>query len=353
MKRILIPVIAALLSVSCENDPGPAFVDFTESIVRGPGIFILNEGNFRAGNGSISFFSYDSSRIMNHLFSKLNKYPLGDVPYSMEILGDKAFIVVNNSDKIEVVKANTLESVKTINGLKSPRFIDFVSNDKAYVTSLWSDLITVIDLNTLSVSGYIDIRRSSEAIAITGFKAFIAHWAGGNEVIVIDTRDNSVADSIIVSHEPESMVVDKNNILWVLCNGGWARENFAELIAISTFTNEIVKRYVFPEITDSPTCLQINKGCDTLYYLDKGVRRMSIDDTALPPAIFIPESDRLLYKLEIFPDNGDIFITDVVDYQSKGYVMRYRRDGSLISVMEADIIPGGMCYKVLTDLRTE
>jgi YVTN family beta-propeller protein len=349
MIRIYIAILAALLSVSCERSPGPVIIDLTGSAVQGAGVFILNEGNFRAGNGSLSFFSYDSAKVMNHLFSEINKYPLGDVPYSMEISGDRAYIIVNNSGKIEVVMANTLESVKTISGLNSPRYIGFLDNNKAYVTSLWSDSVTIIDLQSLLIEGYINIRRSSEAIAVAGYQAFIASWAGSNEIMVINTMDNSVADSIIVGSEPESMVVDKNNTLWVLCNGGWARENFAEMVAIDTQTGEIVKRFVFPKITDSPTCLKINKNGDSLYYLHKGVRRMSVTDPELPADVLIPETGRLFYKLGVFPDNGDIFVTDVVDYQSKGYVLRYQRNGLLISVMESDIIPGALCYKVLPD----
>ena len=49
---------------------------------------------------------------------------------------------------------------------------------------------------------------------------------------------DEVIDSIEVGIEPESMVIDKNNMLWVLCNGGWMRENFAELDGINTATND-------------------------------------------------------------------------------------------------------------------
>ncbi len=67
--------------------------------------------------------------------------------------------------------------------------------------------------------------------------------------------------------EPESMVIDVNGMLWVLCNGGWKRDHFAELIGINTYNNTIEKRFTFPVITDSPTCLQINRQGETLYYL--------------------------------------------------------------------------------------
>ncbi len=82
--------------------------------------------------------------------------------------------------------------------------------------------------------------------------------------------------------EPESMVVDRNNMLWVLCNGGWARENFAELDGINTATDEIEKKLVFADKQESPSCLRIDGNGETLYYLDNGLRKMSISSSQLP-----------------------------------------------------------------------
>src|SRR5665648_62997 len=108
----LFPIVVSCTKIS--NNP-------TGSFLTGSGVFILNEGNFRWGNGSLSFYSYDSSKIYNDLFHTINGRPLGDVPNSMKTIGDKAYIVVNNSGKIEVINSNTLESLTTINGLISPR----------------------------------------------------------------------------------------------------------------------------------------------------------------------------------------------------------------------------------------
>jgi hypothetical protein len=63
------------------------------------GAFIINEGNFRWGNGSLSFYSYDSSRIYNSVFESVNNRPLGDVPFSLAESENSLFIVVNNSAK--------------------------------------------------------------------------------------------------------------------------------------------------------------------------------------------------------------------------------------------------------------
>jgi len=349
MNKILTPFIAFFLTLSCTRDPNPVFPDLTDSYLSGSGVFILNEGQFRSGNGSLSFFSNDSARIFNNVFLKINKRLLGDVPYSMSIMGDNAYIVVNNSAKIEITKRNDMESVATISGLSSPRYISLISSTKAYVTSLDSDSLTIINLENNSISGYINIKGSSESIIDVSGKAFIARWVGGNKIMVVNTVNDMLIDSIDVAMEPESMVTDKNGTVWVLCNGGWTREYFAELIAINPMTYEITKRFVFPSKNDSPTCLQIDGKGENLFFLKNGVRKMSINASELPPAPFIAESERLFYKLGINPLNGDIFITDAVDYQVKGYVLRFGSNGSLTSVNQADIIPGAFCFKVTPD----
>jgi YVTN family beta-propeller protein len=341
MKKLTILILNIALIVSCKkNQENPS-----GTFLTGDGVFIINEGNFNGGNGSLSYYSYDSSKIYNDLFVSVNGRPLGDVPNSMELKGDLAYIVVNNSGKIEVINKSTLESVKTITGLNSPRNVAFVTSSKAYVTSMYSDSIIVINVDDNSVSGHINLRRSSESISVAGQKAFVANWVGGTEVMVINTLTDEVEDSIDVGIEPESMVLDRNNMLWVLCNGGWTRENFAELDEVNTATNEIVKRMVFPTKQESPSCLRINGDGDVIYYLETGVHRMEISASGLPAEPLIPQSDHYFYKLGINPVNEDIFVTDAIDYQQNGYLLRYNSSGTLMKSLLANIIPGSMCFK--------
>ncbi|NMC37027.1 MAG: hypothetical protein GYA41_01745 [Bacteroidales bacterium] len=352
MKKSLVSgllVISSFIFTLCSKDPGPVVRGVTDNYLSGAGVFILNEGNFRTGNGSLSFFSYDSSKIFNNVFLQVNSRLLGDIPYSMAVSNGKAYIVVNNSGKIEVVDGNTMESLTTINKLSSPRYISFATATKAYVTSLYSDSITILDTEKDKISGYIDIRHTSETIIAIENKAFAASWAGGNKIFVIDILSDAVTDSIEVGREPESMAVDKNGTLWVLCNGGWQRDSFAELTAIDTRTDEILRKLIFPLITDSPTSLQIDgKGENLFFLLNGGVMQMNIDDAQLPEIPLISPPGTNLYKLGINPGNSEIFITDAKDYQSKGDVFRYDKKGVLISKMEADIIPGSVCFRTGT-----
>jgi DNA-binding beta-propeller fold protein YncE len=181
---------------------------------------------------------------------------------------------------------------------------------------------------------------------VVGNKAFISNWAGGKEIMVINTVNDVVADSIEVGSEPESMAIDKNGMIWVLCNGGWTRQNYAELVQISSFTNKVEKTLVFPTKEASPACLRIDGLRQTLYFLENGVKKMDITD-GLPGGSFIEQkTGQYFYKLAINPANGDIFVTDAVDFAQLGYVMIYNGKGTLVTKQKAGIIPGSMCFRL-------
>ena len=343
MKNLIVYVVLIFALVACSKIPvvPPANSGF------GGGVLILNEGNFRAGNSSLSFYSYDSSKVYNDLFYTINGRHLGDVANSMVIKADKAYIVVNNSGKIEVVDQLTLSSTAIINGLISPRNMSVVSDSKAYVSSLYSDSVAIINLANSTISGYINLRRTSEAIVVAGNKAFISNWMNGNEVMVVNTLNNQVIDSIKVGVEPESMVIDRNGTLWVLCDGGWTHENYAKLITINITTDKVIKEYVFPTLQASPSCLKIDGFGQNIFYLDGGVRQMDITSDKLPAIPFILQgTGEYFYKIAVNPITSDVFVTDAADFIQQGYVLLYKNDGSFVSKQKVGIIPGSMCFRL-------
>jgi DNA-binding beta-propeller fold protein YncE len=345
MKNSFALLLFLVLTISCTKENN----ENTGSFLSGNGLFILNEGNFMAGNGSLSFFSYDSLKIYNDLFTQVNGRPLGDVPNSLAVSGERIYIVVNNSGKIEVIDKTTLESVKTITGLKAPRNIGIVSSTRAYVSSIYSDSLTIIDLSSNTVSGYINLKKSSEAISVIRNKAYVSNWVGGNKIMVINTDNNTVVDSVEVAMEPESMVIDNNKNLWVLCNGGWKREYFAELISINTSTNDIEKRLVFSDRNMSPSTLQIDGTGTVLYFICSGIYKLKTDASAIPATPFINENGRFFYKMGVNPVNGDIAVTDAVDFQQNGHLLLYKNNGTLIKDATADIIPSMVLFKLNPD----
>lgn len=339
MKKLIISlVLISFFLISCDrikDEPG--------LFPEGRGLFILNEGNFLAGNGSVSFYSPDSAKIYNDLFSATNNRLLGDIPTYLAVRGDRGYIIVNNSGTIEEVDIHNMHSIKTLTKLSSPRQMA-IYNGKGYVSSLSSEYIYIIDLEHLSLSDSIKVNSTTESLIVAGGRLFAAHWAGGSDIVVVDLSDNSVETTIQTGMEPESMVLDKNGKLWVLCTGGYMNEEIPRIIRINTATLSVESEMLFRTNTDCPSSLAINNGGDTLYYIDEGIRRMTITASSLPSTVLVPANGRLLYKLAAAPWNGAIYATDAVDYQQKGNLLVFDKSGNNTDEEQAGIIPGFMYF---------
>lgn len=342
MRNVVILGIIILLS-GCDKLPDMPPSEYS----IGGGAYIINEGNLNAGNGELSFYSFDSLKVYNDLFYSANGRPLGDVPNSAIKYGDKLFIVVNNSGKIEVANLRTMQSEKTISGLVSPRNMIIINDYKGYVTSLYSDSLTIINPYTGSISGYIDLGGTSESIVSAGDKVYVTRWWNGNKVMVIDMLNNRLIDSIEVGSEPEGLVIDHLHRLWVLCPGGWQKQTPAELDRINIFTNDVEKKYLFPSIVNSPSSLRIDAYGQTIYYLDNGVRKMDINSPDLPSLAFIHQDNTAYFnKIEINPVNSDVYISDAGDFQQSGKLLIYKNTGELVSYHTVGIIPGYICFNI-------
>ena len=74
------------------------------------GILIVNEGGFNKSNASVSFLSNDLSVVKNDIFAGSNGGTgLGDVAQSLVVYNNYAFIVMNNSNSIEIVDRYTFK----------------------------------------------------------------------------------------------------------------------------------------------------------------------------------------------------------------------------------------------------
>ena len=132
LKYLLWSAIVSLSLASCMKwDYGDAVEEFNAS---GAGLFITNEGNFQYGNATLSYYDPATKTVQNEIFFRANGMKLGDVAQSMCIHDGKGWVVVNNSHVIFAIDLNTFKEVGRIENLTSPRYIHFLSDEKAYVT---------------------------------------------------------------------------------------------------------------------------------------------------------------------------------------------------------------------------
>ena len=303
------------------------------------GVFVLHEGNFQAGNASLSFYSKDTEVMSNGVFTSVNSIPLGDVVQSMEVYDGKGFIVVNNSGKIEVVDLNGLTSVGTISGLTSPRYIAFVNATKAYVSDLFSGSVSVVNPQTLAVEGSISISGQTEQMVVLNDQLLIA-GTGANYVYKIDSNTDTKTDSVNVGVGPANLALDANGKVWVLTNGGFGTE-IPKLVRINPSDLNVELTLDFPSTDNYPGNLDVSGDGNTLYYVDGQVYQMDISETALPTNPFTTAS---AYKCGIDPIEDIVYISDAGDFNSNGKVYRFESNRTAIDTFNVGVIPAEYAF---------
>ena len=122
----------------------------------GEGLFITNEGNFQYGNASLSYYNPTTKEIQNEVFYRANAMKLGDVAQSMIVRDNVGWIVVNNSHVVFAIDLSTFKEIGRITNLTSPRYIHFISDEKAYITQIWDNRITIVNPKKYEITGYIE-----------------------------------------------------------------------------------------------------------------------------------------------------------------------------------------------------
>ncbi|MUP47120.1 YncE family protein [Gramella sp. BOM4] len=318
------------------------------------GIFVLNEGNFGSGNASVSFIDSENEQISNNIFSNVNSRDLGDTAQSIEMVGELALIVLNVSNRLEIVNRYTFESLGTIDAeLNNPRYA-VVEGDKIYVSN-WGDgmdpdddFLSIFSLNDLSFLGSVPVPEGPEKMVVTNNTIYVAHTGGfsfNNIVSVVDTQTNSIIKEIEVGDQPNSMVVQGID-LWVLASGKPAyadEETPGELSRIDITSNELAETYEFPESSFHPSNLSLADG-SAYFTAGKALFRYNFDFNLPETAEFSFDEISVLYGFEI--RDGKIYIASPnSDFTGNGNLYIYDlANGSLLEQFPVGINPNGIYF---------
>ncbi len=345
--------IVVWLITSCEKEKHTGVIPTSLK-----GVFVINEGAFGQSNGDISFISENEMTKNINLFLGVNNRPLGDVVQSMSIIDNKGYIVVNNSQKIEIVRMNDFKSIGVINGFSSPRFILKVNSSTAYVSNWNDNNIKIINLGTNSITGTIPGGNGPEQMIKVNDKVYVVNVGGfGNDstVTIINTLSNSVDTTFIAGINPNSLQLDANGFLWVLC-GGTLGHDFTpatsddiggKLIKVDPATNAIIATFNFSQY-EHPLKLAINDSKSKVYFLrgssayTGNVCSMEINAATLPGAALI---NREFYGLGINPSNENIY-GSIGSFSANSYVLQYKNNGALVDSTQVGIGPNGFVFNL-------
>jgi hypothetical protein len=199
--------ITLLLLVGCSSNP---IVDNTEQTTQW--VFVANEGNFGASNGSISMINNNGDVLMVD--------EIGDVVQSLEVYQDKLIVVVNNSHMIKVYDITedglSLPGIEISTDNSSPRELVVVDN-KVYFTNWNTKDVKVLNLFNYNIERSISVGGLPESIVSDGSYLWVGimmneDYSSASSVVKIDMNTNSAVETYEVGLGPTSLVIDKNEV---------------------------------------------------------------------------------------------------------------------------------------------
>lgn len=351
--RFLFFACTSFLVLSCsDNDDAINDNDLpTGAYINGT--FVVNEGNFGAGNSAISFIDAEGN-VSSSIFENVNGFGVGDVAQSMSFNEESAYIVVNNSNTIEVVNRYTFEHIATVSSqLNNPRYMA-IYNDKGYVSN-WGDpldteddFIAVVDLSSNEVVNTISVSEGPEAVKEINGKLYVAHKGGygyGNTISVVNLASGTVSNTIEVADVPHAMK-EESGALYVICSGReeWTGEvTLGALVKIDLATDEVAQSLPFAEGVH-PSNLD-GSGNNLYYTIGAEVYQTTTSASALPSDPLFSVGEQGVYGIYGFAvANDKIYIGDAKEYNSNGDALVYSLDGTLLNTYAVGIAPNGFYF---------
>lgn len=321
-----------------------------DNLPNSGGVYIVNEGNFNFGNAEVSSYNPTTREVKNSLFKSANGFSLGDVAQSMVIKDSVGLVVVNNSQKIEVVSLPSFKKIQTIviSGA-SPRYLLPINDSIAYVTELYANKIHVINfiagtiVTTISMPQYTEqLIKVGEEVFVQGKKIYAMPNAKG-AVFKINTATNTLVDTEYFFGDLNGLVKDNQNRVWVSVGEDSATASLSSLYCFETDFS-LVKKLSVASMGQSMLHLQTNLLGNELYFVNGDVYKMNVSAAVLPTQSLISKENKNIYALGVHPMSEDVYVSDALDYVQSSRIYRYDKTGTLVHSFTAGYISGQFVF---------
>ncbi|MDR2963262.1 MAG: hypothetical protein LBU90_06500 [Bacteroidales bacterium] len=227
MKQVHSIFLAALCCIlgfsACNRTDNP---QPTVDVING--YFVVCEGTFGHNNGEITFID-SVGHVTNEVFKTVNGRTLGDIVQSLTIVDSLAFIVVNNSQKIEVIHAKTFQSVKTLDDARFtyPRYVQKLDDNRILVTNghgmqMNDDFVYVVNSHTFEITNAIPTGAGPNQMVQQNGRIFVANfggWTNDSTITVINANTLAIEQTVKVGDMPSSMEIDSDGNIIIFCKG--------------------------------------------------------------------------------------------------------------------------------------
>lgn len=364
LKYIFI-LLSTLLIAACRKD-AKLPKEERQELVADPsselkGFYLVNEGNMSMNRASLDFLDFRAGIYRRNIYPGANPEivkGLGDSANDAAIYGSKLYVVVNLSNKVEVMDVKTGKRIKQID-LLNCRYITF-HRGKAYVSAYLGTvgdanaprgIVAQIDTLSLQEEKRIEVGRQPEEMAVVGSNLYVANSGGytpanyEHTVSVIDLNTFSTVGNIDVAINLHRLKADRYGDLYVSSRG----DNYgiaSKLFVIDTKTQRVKKSF---DISISNFAIQDDVAYfisnDFSYHTGKytvNYGTLDVKNEVVRNQKFITDgTDQKIktpYGIAINPYTKDVFVTDSKDHVSPGTLYCFNADGRMKwSVTTGDI----------------
>lgn len=344
--------LAILLIAGCQSNPAEP----SGSIPTAPkGVYVVNEGNFQRANASLTFYVPDSNKAYQNVFTLANGRELGDTGNDIAIYGDKAYIVVSGSQKVEVISTIDHKSVGTLKlpGQRTPYGIVVLSDAKAYVTNLLDSSVTAFNPSTLQiVFDRLRVGANPQGIASSNGKIYVCNSGYGydNTLTVLNAGTGTLIKTIVIGDGPSEIGAGPNNVLVVKCDGrpdfaNSANDTPGSISIINSENDVIISKTILPLVTyGHPGQMSVSSKGYGYFSGKTGIIRFSYTPSTLNIE-GTPFSAMQAYSLSIDDVTDHLYATDPKDFVQLGEVAIIDSKGIEIKRFTTGIIPGAIAFK--------
>lgn len=329
---------------SCDDTDSP---DKPTPIIESSakGIYVLNEGLYNMNNSSLCYYDFESGKLTEDIFRKVNNRGLGDTGSDLKIYGSKLYCVVNLSEQLEIMNVSDCKSIKQISLQgKQPRKITFYQN-KAYICCYNGEVIQ-LDTASLKIETIVRAGKNPEGVCVANHKLYVTNSGGldypnyDNTVSVFSLPALTLTKTIEVAINPSIIQADEDGNLYLVSQGDYGATP-CTFQKIDSETDEVVHDYELPILN-----FAISHDNDYVYYYnfntdDSWIRELDLVSGNIIKENFIVDGTSIEtpYSITVNSTNGDIYITDVYNYTVNGEVYCFNQYGRKKFSFEAGLNP--------------
>jgi len=386
-KELYIILLLGVFSLlfSCREDEHIVVSEFqvipdainTDSEIKG--MYLLNEGNMGSNKCTMDYLDFTTSVYMRNIYPERNPTvvkELGDVGNDIQIYGNKIYVVVNCSHKVEVLDAHTGIRIKQLD-IPNCRYVRFYRG-YAYVSSFVAGILIdpnaplgavfKIDTTRLEITDKVTVGYQPEEMEVLGEYLYVANSGGyrvpyyDNTISVIEFERFKQVKKITVGLNLHRIRADKYGRLWVSSRGNYndiyspygsapsnlfvleKKAGYNDMIVTDTINIPCSNMAIYGDSLYLYSHEYDNQGGDTpLNYSIVNVRTKEVVSKN-----FITDGTegeiKMPYGINVHPETGDIYITDAKNYVSTGTLSCYDRTGKRKWRVSTGDIPAHMVF---------